>query len=75
MNKEIVQTQYTDIEKKQKEEIEGIDKRIKEISTEFKKEKAKKYPNNETIKRLNNETAYLIRHRNELVEKLYKIGD
>ena len=75
MNKEIVQVKYTENDKKLKDEIEGIDKRIKEISNDFKKENAKKYPNSETINRLNNETGYLIRHRNELVEKLYKVGD
>lgn len=71
MNKEIVQAVYTSEEIKYKKEIDDIDNRIKVISEDYKKEQNKKSPNKETIKKLNNETGYLIRHRNILVEKLY----
>ena len=71
MNNKIIQVSYREKERGMIRQLDNIDYRINKLQIEYKKEGNSKYPNRFRLKEIENETGFLIKHRNELVKQIY----
>ena len=71
MNKKNIQVSYTEEERDLIRQLDNIDYRINKLKIEYKKERNSKYLNRFRVKEIENETGFLIKHRNELVKQIY----
>ena len=71
MNKKNIQISYTEEERDMIRQLDNIDYRVNKLKIEYKKERNSKYPNRFRLKEIENETGFLIKHRNELVKQIY----
>lgn len=71
MGKKKIEVILTEKDKIKIKEIEDIDSRIKDLDKKYKRENGLKNKNLAEIKKIENEVAWLIRHRNNVQDSLY----
>lgn len=70
-DKKMIEVKYTEKEKELIKEMDEVDARIDKIKKEYSRESKLKYPKNEKLKNMENEVGFLIKHRNEISNRLY----